>query len=311
VRKIIITTGVLVLAVLGIWYFFVRSYDYVVTFSVPTNSPSLYYRILESEQLQKNTDKSTAVLKLSGPNSQLIKSSPFNEINQQLLLNEESYILNWRFNNDQDQTRVKLGIKSVDHSKFNRFQYLLGRSGYKAAFGKKAKGLISDLKEYYASFRLDNSTVNPKIAKTYYISQSLSSSIPQKAGKMMESVLGITKYLSDNDFTIDSNPFSIIDEIDIKKNSIDFRFCFPVSPKDLQKIRSQNRYSIDSLEVNEFESAKYFGNYATTNEAWYSMLGSNPVETINNNYFIETYLNNPHEGGDDTQWEALIYMIKK
>jgi len=289
-----------IITILGIWYFVFRAHDYVISVEVPTYPSSLYYKILESEQLCFDCKNTT----------QLSATIPFRKIIHQIEIDNLPYRLEWTLAGENKKTKLSIGVIGLKNSLSNRWKVLIRDTSFEEKFVKKITSFLEDLKNYQNTFRIASDQKNANFPVTHFISDNMSCAVPKKAGLMMKSVLDVTKFLNEKNIILQGNPFSIIDDFDIEKNQINFRFCFPV-PKDT-KLPFGEKFSKDSLQITQSFDAQYFGNYATSNEAWLALIEEHTTPAKVDQYqFVESYLNNPHEGGDDTKWKALVYMIKK
>ena len=131
--------------------------------------------------------------------------------------------------------------------------------------------------------------------------------VSQKAEMMMDAVFDINHFLIDNDIELLGNPFISVQDWKIEDHFIRFRFCFPITPLD--SFPQNPVIKFDSIEIKNAAKAHYYGNYATSYEAWFGLYTTLEKKGQEGDLKpIEIFLNNPHQGGNDLEWEAEVYL---
>lgn len=117
-------------------------------------------------------------------------------------------------------------------------------------------------------------------------------------------------YLKDNNIPLTGDPFLEITGWNIREDSITFNFCFPVEEKNdyprSEAIKFKKTEARSALKVT------FNGNYKISDNAWYTLIDYARAHDIAiENLPVEIYLNDPHGGGDELQWQAEVYMPVK
>ncbi len=282
---------------LGTWYFFIKDYNYKITFKTNQAPGVVYDHILKwnnGESAYKNVIT-------------LLKKSPFNQVEQNLLSGDSIYRYNWNIKRENDSTtEVTVKIKDENHSLKQNFQVIF----FKNAFVKKSIRTVEtfgkELIQVAKTFKLSEVTKSQIPAQNcLYI--SLNSKVNNKARTMLDNISVLTDYIKDNKIDIDGSPFLDIKEWNVDEDSIVFDFCFPI--KEITNRPLDERVKLKKTKPKKALMMIYNGNYRASNMAWYALIDYAKINNIRIEYLpVEFFLNDPHQGGDVLMWQANIYM---
>lgn len=296
-KKKIILVALFPIVLLGIWYFFIKDYNYKITFKTHQAPGIVYHHILEWNDGEA---KNIEVINL-------IEKHPFNRINQEFKSGDATYNLNWEIIKENDTTSF-VTLKIKDES--NSFKQNLQAIFFKNDFVKNRISKVKDLRSYINNkaefYRISRITkdILPSVNCAYI---TLESNITNKAMSMVSNISLVMSYIKDNDIELTGNPFSEITSWNMDNDSIKFNFCFPI--KEMEKYPESDIVKIKKSIPKSGIKVDYNGNYSTSHLAWYRLLDYAKTYNINiNNLPIEIYKNDPHLGGDAIKWLAEIYM---
>ncbi|MCB0473053.1 MAG: AraC family transcriptional regulator [Flavobacteriaceae bacterium] len=290
------TVWVVVLLIAGflVWYLLIKPYDYLITFKVKTIPGT----INQSVKLWSET--------LDG--SQITSAGDLYRLNQNITFNDSLFHLIWEIVPLTDSTsKVKVYIKDEDHSLQNKLEIPFMSNDFKKRSLNTVHGFAKDLQENIKSFKV---TVNgtEKLNPSFCVYVPVKTSQFGKARGMMQNYALLMDFVAGHNLTPDGQPFVEITDWNMKTDSIDFNFCFPIVKQDsLPESKILQYKQFDGFE--QALKATYNGNYITSDRAWYRLMdyaGARGIEISKTP--VEVFYNNPNMGGDDLQWKAEIYM---
>ena len=124
---------------------------------------------------------------------------------------------------------------------------------------------------------------------------------------MMRDYTYLSNSIVNSGLQLDGPPLIKIIDWDQEKDRIRFNFCFPV----LQQVSLPELPEIQyvSIKPNKVLKAEYYGNYQTSDRAWYALMDYADKNNISVSKLpVEVFYSNPTIGGDAMQWKAEIYM---
>ncbi|MBZ9630185.1 GyrI-like domain-containing protein [Salegentibacter sp. LM13S] len=278
-----------------LWYFVIKNNDYAITFETKALPSEIVYLI-----------DSPVFDKMQINNSEI--KSNFSQVIQDAQLGAEFYDLNWNIEPKNDSiTKVKLSVTNQNNSLKDRFLLLIGQND----FQKKMRDEIVYFKDALTTYlelykvKIEGKTSSPKNTCACITTDS---KVDQKAFEMMKTIDILSNYILNNDLETLGRPRILINSWDKKAENINFSFCFPIAemktyPKDLL------------IEIKEIPSEKalkasFHGNYMFSHNAWLHLINyaeKHNIEVKTEN-ILEVFQNNPQLGGDESQWEAEIYL---
>lgn len=301
-RKIIkILIGILVLILF--WYLFIKKYDYQINFEVKTSPGTVYSRILSLKSWTYSN---------KNENIKLIEKKAFKNIKQKILFKDSIYEFNWKISSINDSvTKVKVFIKDVKHSLKQRFLIPIGKSKFVKKSTKFIDKFDIQLLEHLEKFRVKIVGKSQRPAYQSIIYLTFNANLPAKAYEMIKNVIYLTQYMHKHHIKKTGNPFIEVTHWDVQKNTMSCEFGFPVETKEhypqdsIVKVK-HNLKALPTLK------AIYHGNYRFSDRAWFALYNYANHHNIKiDNKPFEIYLNDPHNGGTELDWQADVYMPLK
>jgi len=297
--KIILSVIVLTL----FWFLFIKKYDYQINFTVKTSPGTVFSSILGLESW-------TSSKKMK--NIKVIEKTAYKNIKQKIVLKDSVYEFNWNIISLNDSiTKVKVFVKDKKNRFKQRLLILVGKSDFVKKSIKFVDKFNIELLKHLEKFRVKIIGKSQLPAYQSVIYLTFSTDLPAKAHNMIENVIFLTQYMSKHHIKKTGNPFIDVTHWDVQKNIMTCEFGFPVEnrsvyPKDsIVKVR----YNLKALPALK---AVYHGNYRFSDRAWFALYNYAKQHNVKvDNKPFETYLNDPHNGGTELDWQADVYMPLK
>ena len=106
---------------------------------------------------------------------------------------------------------------------------------------------------------------------------------------------------------LDGPPMIEVTRWDRENDSLHYNLAQPIIKSNQLPIHDEIKYK--RLFAKRAIMAEYYGNYITSDRAWYAILDyakKNGIEVEEKP--IEVFYNNPNMGGNELSWKAEIYM---
>ncbi|MEM9361657.1 MAG: GyrI-like domain-containing protein [Bacteroidota bacterium] len=275
------------------WYLFLKPSDYTVTLKANTFPGAI-----------NQTLKSWGKEKFSG---KIIEQKDLLHVNQRLKFGDSLVNYEWIITPISDSTsRIKVCITDEENSLKNRILIPFTQS----IIEKRSKETLLDysafLNKHIRKFKVkvNGESQLPSSFCAYLPAKGIQS---EKAFSMMRDFPYLSSFIQENNLRPIGTPFVEITDWNTVTDSIAFNFCYPIQKTD----SLPNHHEIKFKEYPERKAIKatYFGNYMTSDRAWYRILTyaeKNGI-TIDSNP-IEVFRDNPSLGGNELEWKAEIYM---
>ena len=286
--------GILSLIILiATWYFFIKPYDYRVSFEVPTS-------LGDVNQSIKSWDSSLK-------NSKGITQINFQELQQELRFGDSTHIYHWSFSKKNDSiAKVTLQTKDDAHRMANKWDVLWGKGVIKENTVTKAKAFLDLIHKHLSEIRITIEGESETVT-TYCAYISFKSLQIQKARSMMKDIGFLGSAIVNTDIENNGPPIIEITHWDKATDSIHYNFCFPIKP--MQNYPEYGDISYKKLFKKKALKATYNGNYITSDRAWYALQEYAERHNIEvEPYPLEVFYNNPNMGGDELNWKAEIFL---
>ncbi|WP_242121051.1 hypothetical protein [Aestuariivivens sediminicola] len=289
--------GIAVLSIGVLWYVFFKPYDYRITFKTTQASGIIYQSLMGWNNWQTvNKDVVKTFDKI-----------PFSELQQELNLNDSVFDIRWKINRISDSVcQVHAYWSDRKNGLMQRLMVPFVKTDFVKRSLKTVKRIqrdLNDLHERYYSGHIEFA----KIPEQFCAYISLESKIEEKANQMMANNSYILGYLQDNNIEIVGPPFLEVTQWNEKEGYLKFNFCFPVDNN-----RTYKEYEDIKFKKTDEKSAlriKFNGNYRISDCAWFNLIDYAERNHIDIHKLpTEIFYNDPHNGGDELEWEAEIYM---
>ena len=290
--------AVILLSFLG-WYFLLKQSDYTITFKVNAATGTISQGIIEWTTTQTKNQKEIYTT---------LEKRNFDFIKHQMKKGNDKMEYTWDMKSiDDSMTNVTIGIKDLNHSFYNRLTAPFIATKFRTEQIEKIKSFKLGLEDHIDDFkiRIDGEASSKEMYVAYI---SLKSVLQEKAQTMLEYDPKIVGYLDKNKIKIIGyRPYLEITDWDEDKETVNFNYCFPI-PKNTKYIPDSNvKFKI--IPALKGIQATYFGNYRTSDRAWFTLLDYSKKNDIKiQNKPLEHFLANPFNGGSELEWETKIII---
>lgn len=297
VIKILKILSIAIIAI-GIWYFFIKDYNYKITFKTKQTPVIVYNEIINWNDGRSKREQQVV---------SNLKKTPFESVYQELKNGDSIVNLNWTIKKENDSiTVVTLKIKDSKNNFSQNIRALFGNNAFIAKRISKVKELNNKIEEQSKRHKL-SSISKTKVPFINCACISLESDLSSKALTMVSNISVLTDYAKNNNIELSGHPFSEVTYWDTESEKIKFNFCFPLEHRE--KYPENKQLFFKSIKEHLALKTVFNGNYNMSHLGWYRILDYSNRNNINiEKSIIEIYLNDPHQGGNPLDWEAEIYM---
>ena len=297
-RKKIIIVVTTIITLFLVWYLAIKKSDYCISFTVKAATGTVYQGVQEwaAARLIKNNEKYI-----------VIEKQNFDFIKLEMIKEEVWIDYTWTLASINDSvTKVSVGIKDYNNSFYNKLSVPFFNTDFKKEQIKKIADFKTDLQDHLKNFKVKiNGKGASEISLVAYI--SLKSVLQEKAQKMISSDAIITGFLASNNIKIKGRPYLEITKWDFNSEIIEFNYCFPIDKST--KIIFDEVVKFKTLPVFEGLKATYYGNFRTSDKAWFVLIDYAKKQNIKlDNRVLEHFLSNPFNGGEEIKWKTEIIM---
>lgn len=269
-------------------YFFLLPFDYKISFKT-NNAPWLIYHFVseDKENIQWN-EEHTNILRFQ-----------YNE------LENSDYTLKWDVAAKTNElTKVDVKMQFLKNRFIEKLKILVGQSG-------SVNKVITEIKEFNGTLIRDSkkyrweSIKENKFGKTRCLCAPITSKISEKADKMNRHIDFIASYLPKGK---KGYPMIYINSMDMKTQSINFDFCFPL-PKDFNIDLETEEYVIKEKPHVIGYSQAFYGNFSQTYRGWFKAIEK--LGYLNKKIqfpIVEVFYDSPFSGTSDTEWKSILYI---
>ncbi len=298
-KKIISIAGVLIVGFL-VWYFFIKPFDYVVTFKAKTSPGTLFVGVEEWNLFNQ---------KLDSFSYKINDKKAYSLINETININGLSLEVVWNFKSINDSvTYVVAGITQNKKSIYNRITIPFTDTKFEEIVINTIKGFKERIENQLEKrFKVKYIGVDTIPEITYAYIEFKNIKMQNKAEQMMKYNARLLGFINENNLKNGKYPFVLIDNWDLNNNTIDFRFGFPIKLKDTMPFHNDIKF--DVLKPKKALKAIYNGNYKTSDRGWFTLHEYAKRHNIDvENKPLEIFYDNPLYGGDELKWKAEVYL---
>jgi effector-binding domain-containing protein len=275
-----------------VWYIFIRSYEYEVNFKTETLPGDIIQTI-------RIWDKSRADI-------QVVSVDSVFAVTQKMQCGSRNYIYQWNLHQVNDSL-TKVTIRITEPSASIRNKVLIPFTNQPVE--RDARDVVQEfygiLKTHLEITRVE---VVGEIETTpvFCVCRSIETLQTEKARGMMRNYGLLTSFISNFNLQPDGPPILKITQWSHTKGKVKFDFCFPIARQDFLP-------ASDSLSYQQFGKEKalkaiYYGNYITSDRAWYALLEFAERNGYQTGLPIEQFYNNPNLGSNEIEWRAEVYL---
>lgn len=292
-RKIILAVLTLVVGVI-LWYLFLKPSDYIIRFEAKTFPGAINQSL---KHWSRNFNDSEKIQQLGD----------LYHLSQTFKFGDSTHIYHWAIEPLTDSTSlVKVGIKDEAHSLKNKIQVLFSDTDFEERSKATVLDFMEALKKHRESFKVH--IVGEEEMPTKYIAYlPIKSTQLQKADEMMKNFSYLFGSLVESGVEFDGFPLIEITQWDQENDSIHFNFGRPIIRSEKLPIGTDIQYK--RIFRKKALKAEYYGNYITSDRAWYALLDYAKKNDIDvEKTPIEVFYNDPKSEGDELKWRAEIYL---
>ncbi|NND10305.1 MAG: GyrI-like domain-containing protein [Flavobacteriaceae bacterium] len=297
-KSILRFVGILLVA-LGVWYFFIKDYNYRVTFTSKQSRSIVFDHLVNWHDGRPASDSIVS----------LVKKQPFHHVVQDYSFGDSIFQIEWKLKMlDPNTTKVIAQVKDEQNSLSQNLNVLFTNNHFKqksiSTVEKFGKGLLKNAENYRLSEVRDSIIPAQKCA---FI--SVKCKTQEKASAMLKNIFYVMNYIKGNDeVELNGNPFLEVTQWDVEKDSIAFDFCFPINEMESYPELPSN-VSIKKTEERKALKTIFNGNYRISDRAWYQLRDYADYNNIAvTNLPTEIFFNDPHEGTNSLEWVAEVFM---
>lgn len=283
------------------WYLFIKPNDYIIRFKSKTSPGTLFSTVEEWNLLNQKQDSFR---------SKITHKQPYNLIEQSLQTNNGIDLkIQWNFKSINDSTtKAVVGVSEKENYIYNRLTAPFLSTTFKETSLKTIRN-FKEVIEYQLKEKFKVKIIGvdsiPEITYAYVELKNIGMRDKAKQMKNINSIL--LTFLNEQKLKAGKFPFLIVDNWNLEKNTIDFRYCFPV--KQLDSMPFNKDVKFDTQLPQKALKAIYNGNYITSDRGWFALHEYARRHNINvEKGPIEVFYDNPFYGGDELKWKTEVFM---
>ena len=231
----------------------------------------------------------------------------FRSLRQTIVLDDRSYVYEWKFNVVGDSvTHVNVQISEPNRTLINKILIPITEQ----AIERDASDIIS---RFYEVLKIHLEITKVKVVgeveldSVFCVCRSLETRQAEKANGMMKDFSLLTSFISNFNLEPDGLPIVKVLEWNHNLGLLKFDFCFPIKKMDSFPVTESVVFK--TIEGGRALKAEYFGNYITSDRAWYELIHyARSRGYIVNGLPIEYFHNNPNLGMNEREWKADVYL---
>lgn len=279
-----------------VWYFFIKSADYIINFKSNTFPET----IIQSLKLWNNGLDSSVELR---------EDANLSHVQQTFNIADSTHIYDWQIKLLTDSTsQVTVGVtdKNLINSLKNKLLVPFSNTDFSTGSEKIVFNFMTVLKDHVDNFKITIIGIE-EIPEKFLAFIPIKKTQVEKAKGMMENSSFIGEVLLKNGVELNGPPMLEITEWNRLKDSISYNFGYPVLPQ--QNLPTNTEIQYKKLEARKGIKAIYHGNYITSDRAWYALLRyakKNNLDVAPR--AIEIFYNNPDMGGNSINWKTEVYL---
>lgn len=296
-KTIGVVVVVLVLPFL-IWYFGFKKSDYTIHFKTKAATGTVYSGVLDWFETYKKTDTLTY---------KVVNHTLYNSLEVELTKSGSTFLYTYDIEPINDSVSdVTVSISEKGKGFYNK----LTAPFFPTTFKNKQVELITNfrdgLKDHLSKLKVKLS--GKKSSEPVFVAYiNLNSIQEEKAQTMIMNDHFITTYLATHKIKISGTPYLEVLNWDKETKKLNFNYCFPIDKNT--KYIPDAKVKFKNIEIVKGLGATYYGNYRTSDRAWYSVLDYAEKNSIKvQNKVLEHFFANPFNGGNELDWKTEIFI---
>lgn len=237
----------------------------------------------------------------------IVEVDSFNSVSQTIVWKTRRYNYKWKFINLNDSlTHVNVQISEPGRTFINKFLVPFTDQNIE----KDAEEIVT---AFYEVLKTHLKITKVKVIgevemdSSFCVCRRFETDQLDKANGMMRDYPLLTSFINDFGLKLDGPPIVKVLQWDHNNGLLKFDFCFPI-------IKADSLPTVEGLVYLKIEKTKalkaeYYGNYITSDRAWYAL-----VQYADENGYktdrlpIEYFYDNPNLGMNEIKWKAEVYL---
>ncbi len=173
---------------------------------------------------------------------------------------------------------------------------------------EKLKGFYKEAQEHLGKIRVEV-VGREKLDSVFCVYVPVSTTQRGKAPGMIQEYPLLSNFIMSEQLKAVGPPMLEVVNWDMKNDSLNFNFCWPIQFADSLPVRRYNELRFKWISGFNGLKATYFGNYKYSDRAWYALqyyAKENGIDIVDRP--VEVFLNNPNIEGNERHWQADIYI---
>ncbi|MBL7844483.1 MAG: GyrI-like domain-containing protein [Cyclobacteriaceae bacterium] len=276
-----------------VYYLFVKPFEYDVKF--------------KSNTLPGDLIETIRIWNKSLDTGRIVEVDSFFTLLQTVDIENRKYSLVWNFKTSNDSaTFVTVQVSESGKSLLNKLLIPITDQPIERDIGKLVQ-------EFYDVLKIHLKITKVKIVgeitldSTFCLCSSVETTQTDKAYGMMRDFPLLTSFIQEFNLTPSGVPVIRIRDWSHSRGTLKYDFCFPIVRKGTLPVYDLFFYTyVGGMKVLK---AEYYGNYITSDRAWYEL-----INYANKNGYdvagfpLEYFHNNPNLGINESEWKADIYL---
>lgn len=291
-KKVWLALSCLVL-VFAVYYLFIRSFEYEVTFRAKTSPGD----IIETIRLW---DRSL-------PGAEVVGVDSFRRLEQTIVRDDRRYVYDWHFTPVSDSvTSVRVRISEPAEALMNKVAVPFVTRPIEEHASDIAREFYDVLQQHLAITRV-RIVGEVEMESAFCVCSTLATTQVGKADGMMRDFPLLTSFVEQFNLKPDGPPIVSVSAWSHSGDSLRFDFCFPIARN--ATLPPTNTLAYKEIGGGKALKAEYYGNYITSDRAWYALIqfaekhGYQAVPLP-----IERFHHNPNLGVSERTWKADVYL---
>jgi effector-binding domain-containing protein len=280
-------------AIVLIWYFFIRPFEFVVKFTAKTLPGDII-------QTLRIWDRSLT-------KAEVIEVDSLQSLTQRITWNNRNYRYRWNFKMiDDSTTRVSVEISEPGKSLLNKLLVPFTEPHVE----RDAREIVQtfyDILKAHLNITKVQVVGESELPSLFCVCRKLETSQIEKANGMMKDYGLLTSFITDFNLHVNGPPVIQIRAWNHSSGQLTYDFCFPVLKRD--SLPSFPSITYQEIKTTKALKAVYHGNYITSDRSWYELINfaqANGYEI--NGLPTELFYHNPNLGVNEETWRAEVYL---
>ncbi|HRJ28527.1 MAG TPA: hypothetical protein PLV21_07215 [Cyclobacteriaceae bacterium] len=285
--------GLSILTLFLVYYFFAKPFEYEIKFKSNTSPGDLIETI--------------RIWNRSLDAGRIIEVDSFFTLLQTVDIENRKYSLLWNFKTSNDSaTYVNVQVSESGKTLLNKLLIPITDQPIERDIGKLVQ-------EFYDVLKIHLKITKVKIVgevtldSTFCICSSMETTQIDKAYGMMRDFPLLTSFILEYNLTPSGIPVIRIQDWSHSRGILKYDFCFPIVRQDLLPVYDSFFYAY--VGGRRVLKAEYYGNYITSDRAWYELINYASKNRYDVTGFpLEYFHNNPNLGLNESEWKADVYL---